>query len=535
MALFSELGLSESILSALEQMGFESATAIQEQAIPMALTGQDMIGQAQTGTGKTVAFSIPIVEKVNPRGGLQALILTPTRELCIQVAEEITKVGGNKGVRVLPVYGGQDILRQIRGLRNNPHVVVATPGRLMDHMNRKTVQFNNVSFVVLDEADEMLDMGFIEDIETILSACPSERQTLLFSATIKPGVQQLARRFMRDFTVVSVKAKDLTVPTIEQVYYEVPENHKLDVLTRLLDIQNPELAIVFGRTKRRVDELTKALQTRGYIADGLHGDLSQKQRDNVMDKFREGGLEILVATDVAARGIDVSGVTHVYNFDIPQDIDSYVHRIGRTGRAGKSGVASTFVTPREVEHLHQIEHVTKRKITKNSLPTLTEAKQSKQRVAMEQLRETINNAELGGFRILAEELLEDQDSISLVAAALRLLTKTTNEVPIQLTAEAPLRLRKPRSEGGRGGYNGNNRSRTQGDRTYGAGSRNRQGGGRSRSGSSSGGYGNYRKREEFQGGGSSEGRRSTSSWSGESRNRDRGSSSERYGDNRNRD
>lgn len=448
MATFSEMGLSPQVLKALEMMGFESATDIQSQAIPVSLSGQDVIGQAQTGTGKTVAFSVPVVERIHKEeGNIQAVILTPTRELCIQVAEEITKVGGVKGVRVVAIYGGQDINRQIRGLRNRPHVIVATPGRLMDHMNRKTLTLEHVSMAVLDEADEMLDMGFVEDIETILGACPSERQTLLFSATMKRGVSSLARKFMKDFVTVAVKASEVTVPTIEQEYYEVSENHKLDVLTRLLDIQNPELAIVFGRTKRRVDELTNALQTRGYAADGLHGDLSQKQRDTVMGKFREGGLEVLVATDVAARGLDVSGVTHVYNFDIPQDIDSYVHRIGRTGRAGKSGIASTFVTPREMDHLHQIERITRSRIMKRPLPTFSEAKQSKQRMAMEQLLTESQTEDLGSYRGFAEELLNQQDSMALVSAALKLLTKSTTEVPIQLTAEAPIRIRRPQNQG----------------------------------------------------------------------------------------
>lgn len=449
MASFETLQLSPEILKSIQEMGFESTTAIQAQAIPIALTGQDLIGQAQTGTGKTVAFSIPVVEAIDPRDQkLEALILTPTRELCIQVAEEIARVGAVKGVKVLAVYGGQDIQRQIRALRNKPNVIVSTPGRLMDHMNRKTVRLQDIKMVVLDEADEMLDMGFVEDIETILSACPSERQTLLFSATMKMGVQRIAKKFMRDFTVITVKQSEVTVPTIEQVYYEVSENHKLDALTRLLDIQNPELAIVFGRTKRRVDELTNALKTRGYLADGLHGDLSQRQRDSVMAKFREGELEVLVATDVAARGIDISGVTHVYNFDIPQDIDSYVHRIGRTGRAGKSGIAATFVTAREVPHLHQIERITKRKIQRLPLPTLAEAKLSKQRIAMEQLLDACQQDSLNGFKGLAEELLEQQDSLLLVSAAIKLLIKGTNEIPIKLTAEQPIRIKKPAYQSG---------------------------------------------------------------------------------------
>ncbi|BCJ87501.1 DEAD/DEAH box helicase [Effusibacillus dendaii] len=446
---FEDLHISEPVLRALSEAGFESATAIQAEAIPIAFAGRDMIGQAQTGSGKTVAFSIPMVEKVDTEHDtVQGLIITPTRELCIQVAEEIRKVGSYKGVRTLPVYGGQDIERQIKALKNRPHVIIATPGRLIDHLNRRTVRLRDVSMVVLDEADEMLDMGFIEDIEKILEQCPVDRQTLLFSATMKGAVKELAKKFMKDIKTVSVKAQEVTVPSIEQVYYEVPESKKLDALTRLLDIQNPELAIVFGRTKRRVDELMNALITRGYQADGLHGDLSQRQRDTVMRKFRDGAVEILVATDVAARGLDVSGVTHVYNFDIPQDVDSYVHRIGRTGRAGKSGIASTFVTPREIDHLHLIEKVTKRKIEKRPLPTIAEARIGKQRLAMEQLQNTISSEDLGGYKSLAEEMLEQHDSIQIVSAALKILTKETNEAPVKLTAERPVLRKRAKETGG---------------------------------------------------------------------------------------
>ncbi|MDQ0189735.1 DEAD/DEAH box helicase [Alicyclobacillus cycloheptanicus] len=458
--LFSDLALSEPVMQSLQDMGFESPTAIQAETIPVALTGRDIIGQAQTGTGKTVAFGIPLVEKVDvDDDAIQGLILTPTRELCIQVAEEISKLGSRKRVRVLSVYGGQDISRQIRALRNHPHVIVATPGRLIDHLQRRTVRLGSVKIAVLDEADEMLDMGFIEDIETILGQCPSERQTLLFSATVKPGVKTLSKKFMRDIQQIAVKAQEVTVPSIEQVYYEVHERQKLDALTRLLDIENPELAIVFGRTKRRVDELIGALQTRGYLADGLHGDMSQSQRDAVMRKFRDGGIEVLVATDVAARGLDVTGVTHVFNFDMPQDVDSYVHRIGRTGRAGMSGFAATFVTPREVDHLRLIERVTKRRLERRPLPTLTEARLGMQRVAMEQLTKAVSEDNLGGYKALAEELLDQYDSSMLVAAALKLLSKTNREIPITLTEEKPLRAKRASNFRGnsqrRGGFRGN--------------------------------------------------------------------------------
>lgn len=447
--MFAEMGLSQVTLSSLEDMGFELPTAVQEQTIPVALTGRDVIGQAQTGTGKTVAFGVPLVELTTAQNvALEGLVLTPTRELCIQVAEELSKIGKNKPVRVVSIYGGQDISRQIRGLRNRPQIVVATPGRLIDHIGRKTIDLSQVKMVVLDEADEMLDMGFIEDIEQILGQCPTDRQTLLFSATIKPGVKRLAGKFMRDAEHISVTAHEITVPSIAQVYYEVQEGHKLDVLTRLLDIQNPELSIVFGRTKRRVDELIGALQTRGYVADGLHGDMSQSQRDTVMRKFREGALDVLVATDVAARGLDVSGVTHVFNFDMPQDVDSYVHRIGRTGRAGSSGFAATFVNPREISHLHQVERTTNRKIEKRPIPTITEARLGMQRLAMEQITTAIETGDLGGFQTLAEELLNQYDSATLLSAALKVLSTSTREVPVTLTEEKPLRAGKARSWSG---------------------------------------------------------------------------------------
>lgn len=468
MTLFADLPLSRTVMQSLEKMGFEEATSIQAVAIPIALEGRDLIGQAQTGTGKTVAFSIPMVEKVDTKiDAVQGLILTPTRELCIQVAEEISKVGFHKRVRVLPIYGGQDIGRQLRSLRNRPQVIIATPGRLLDHINRKTVSLADVSLAVLDEADEMLDMGFIEDIESILRECPVERQTLLFSATMKPGVRHLAQKFMKNIEIVRASEQEVTVPSIEQVYYEVQERQKLDLLTRLLDIQNPDLAIVFGRTKRRVDELVGALQTRGYMADGLHGDLSQRQRDAVMAKFRDGALEVLVATDVAARGIDVTGVTHVFNFDMPQDVDSYVHRIGRTGRAGQTGLASTFVTPRETDHLHQVERVTKRKIEKRHMPSFADAREGKQRVAYEQIVEAVGAADdiSGSFKRMAEELLDEYDALIVVSAALKLLTKETVEVPIQLTEEKPLRAKRPPgSRPSGGGYGASGGPRRDGPR-----------------------------------------------------------------------
>ena len=437
---FKELGISDIIIRALSDMGFEEPTPIQEQAIPILLAGKDLVGQAQTGTGKTAAFGIPLLQNIKTdTGAIQGIILTPTRELAIQVAEEMNKLGQFSTSRTLPIYGGQDIYRQIKALQRRPQIIVATPGRLMDHMERRTIKLTDIKMVVLDEADEMLNMGFIEDIEKILGTMPESRQTLLFSATMPRQIQNLAQRFLKNPALISIKSKEVTVPLIEQHYMELQDRQKFDVLCRLLDIQSPELAIVFVRTKRRVDELSEALKKRGYVAEGIHGDLTQSKRDAVIRQFRESTIEILVATDVAARGLDVSGVTHVYNFDIPQDPESYVHRVGRTGRAGQTGLAMTFVIPRELEHLRSIERTTKRKIVRMPVPTLTEAIEGQQRLAVEKLLNQIEEGNLDQYRGRAEELLAGTDSVMLVSAALKLLTKEPDTTPIKITEEAPLR------------------------------------------------------------------------------------------------
>ncbi len=440
---FNEIGLSRPVLQSISNMGFEEPTPIQEQTIPEALTGRDLIGQAHTGTGKTAAFGIPLVEKIGVESDhIQALVLTPTRELAVQVAEELNKIGQFKGIRTLPIYGGQDINRQIRALSKRPHIIVGTPGRLMDHMRRKTLRLQQIKMVVLDEADEMLNMGFIEDIETILREVPSKRQTLLFSATIPKPIQVLAQQFMQDPAIIRIRSKEVTVPNTDQYYMEVQERQKFDVLCRLLDIQSPDLAIVFGRTKRRVDELSEALNKRGYSVEGIHGDLTQAKRDSVMRQFREGTIEVLVATDVAARGLDITGVTHVFNFDIPQDPESYVHRIGRTGRVGQAGQAITFVTPREIDHLRVIENMTNKRITRKPIPTLNEAVIGQQRLTMEKLLQVAENEDIRQYKGLAEELLEDIDSVVLLSAALKMLTKEPDVTPVHLTEEAPLRIKR---------------------------------------------------------------------------------------------
>lgn len=486
MKTFAEFGLEPKVLQAITELGFEESTPIQEKAIPVALTGSDMIGQAQTGTGKTAAFGIPLITKIDTtEDRVVALVMTPTRELAIQVAEEIGKLSRFKGIRSLPIYGGQDIGRQIRALKKRPQIIIGTPGRLLDHINRKTIRLDDVQTVVLDEADEMLDMGFMEDITSILSQVPDERQTMLFSATMPPNIQKLANTFLRNPQHVSVMPKQVSAPLIEQNYIEVPERMKFDALSRLLDMESPELAIVFGRTKRRVDELAEGLQKRGYSADGLHGDLSQNQRDAVMRKFRDGSIDVLVATDVAARGLDVSGVSHVINFDLPQDPESYVHRIGRTGRAGKEGSAWSFVTPREIDHLHFIERVTRHRISRKPVPSLAEAIEGKQRVVGERMLEVLEQGELNEYKALTIQLLEQYDSVQLLSAAFKLLTGDKKEVDVQLTPEDPIRAKRRRPD-----------VRTSGRRTSNPYNRDRNGNGRS---------GGYRDGERRREGGSGSG------------------------------
>lgn len=446
MTTFADFGLSKDVEKAVLNMGFEEPTPIQAQAIPIALRGKDMIGQAQTGTGKTTAFGVPLLEQINTDEGIQGLVLCPTRELAVQVAEELNRIGQVKGVRTLPIYGGQDIGRQIRALKNRPQVIAATPGRLIDHLDRKTIKLGTIKMVVLDEADEMLNMGFIEDIEKILSTVPDERQTLLFSATMPRRIQSLAERFMKEPELVKVKSKEMTVTNIEQHYVEVHEKQKFDVLCSLLDIQTPELAIIFGRTKKRVDEVVDGLIKRGYSAEGIHGDIPQAKRDQVIRRFKEQSIDIMVATDVAARGLDISGVSHVYNFDIPQDPESYVHRIGRTGRAGKKGIALTFVSPREIDHLRIIENVTKKKMDKMAVPSMQDVMVGNQQAAVNQLLEVIEGNEYHDYKRVAEKLLENHDSVSLLAAALKIVTKEPDSTPVKLTAVEPLRSRKPKGD-----------------------------------------------------------------------------------------
>ena len=421
---FDELGLDERVIRAITEMGFEEASPIQAQAIPVAMEGRDMIGQAQTGTGKTAAFGLPLLQKVDPKvKKLQAIVLLPTRELAIQVAEELRRFSKfMHGVKVLPIYGGQDIVKQIRSLKDGTQVMVGTPGRVMDHMRRKTIKVDNVKTVVLDEADEMLNMGFLEDMETILSQLPEDRQTMMFSATMPQAIADIAKKFQKDPVTVRVIKKELTVPKVTQYYYEVKPKNKVEVMSRLLDMYAPKLSIVFCNTKRQVDELVQELQGRGYFAEGLHGDLKQVQRDRVMDSFRNGRTEILVATDVAARGIDIGDVEAVFNYDIPQDDEYYVHRIGRTGRAGREGKAFSLVMGKEVYKLRDIQRYCKTKIIPQAIPSLNDITGIKVEKILDQVQEVLNDSDLSKMVNIIEKKLieEDYTSIDLAAALLKM-------------------------------------------------------------------------------------------------------------------
>ena len=426
---FDELNIDERILRAIEDMGFEDTSPIQTQAIPAVCEGIDVVGQAQTGTGKTAAYTIPMLMKIDPQiKKPQAIVLCPTRELAVQVAEEIRKLAKYMSdIKVLPVYGGQEIVRQIKSLKTGVQIIVGTPGRVMDHMRRKTVKFDNINMVILDEADEMLDMGFREDMETILTETPEDRQTVMFSATMPKAIMDIARNFQKDARIIKVVRKELTVSNIEQFYYEVRPKNKTEVLCRLIDIYNPRLSVVFCNTKRQVDELISELKGRGYFADGIHGDMKQQQRDRVMDDFRSGKVDILIATDVAARGIDVDDVDMVFNYDIPQDEEYYVHRIGRTGRAGRSGMALSFISGKEVYKLKDIERYCKTKILAKPVPSLDDVKNTKLDNMFDKIRQTIEEGGLTDMVNLVEEHVnqEEYTSMDMAAALLKMLIGDT--------------------------------------------------------------------------------------------------------------
>ncbi|MCM1048210.1 MAG: DEAD/DEAH box helicase [Clostridiales bacterium] len=417
---YRDSGIDERIIRAVEELGFENMTPIQQEAIPLFSSGKDVIGQAQTGTGKTAAFGIPILEKINPDNrGLQAIILCPTRELAMQAADELRKFSKYmSGIKVLAVYGGQDINKQIRGLKGGVQIVVGTPGRVMDHMRRHTLKLDKVHTVVLDEADEMLNMGFREDIETILKEVPEERQTGLFSATMPKPILDITKMYQKDAVFLKMTPKEITIPLIKQAYYQVPYKEKTEVISRLLDYYDPGRSLIFCNTKRMVDELTENLKGRGYAAEGLHGDLSQNQRDTVMNLFKNGHAAILIATDVAARGIDIDNVEAVFNYDIPEDIEYYVHRIGRTGRAGKTGRSFTLVTNRELYKLRDIERVCHTRIKERKIPSAADIMARKGEKILREAEEVIESQDLSrAIRLLEAKSSLGEYSILQYAAA----------------------------------------------------------------------------------------------------------------------
>lgn len=443
--LFSELGLSPELLKAVERMGFEQASPIQSEAIPPLLEGRDVIGQSQTGSGKTAAFGIPAVELADPANrSVQVLMLCPTRELASQVAEEIAKLATfKKGVRELPIFGGQSYDHQFRGLKAAPQIVIGTPGRLIDHINQGTLKLDQVKMVVLDEADRMLDMGFREDIEKILEAIPTERQTVLFSATVPPPIRKIIERYTNNPVTVRIEASAMNVPAIEQSYVEVDHRSKTEVLCRLLDLHDVQYGLIFGFTKIQVDSLTEALVARGYSADKLHGDMTQAMRDRTMKRFRERKIELLVATDVAARGLDVDDLEIVFNYELPHDAEDYVHRIGRTGRAGKSGKAISLVSGREFGRLQQIIRFTKAKIPRISVPRLEELEEKHANRLVESLHNTIQAGEFKRQDKLLEDLIEAGHAPGeIVSALMHLLAGESTRSPERIPEDDPRRSRE---------------------------------------------------------------------------------------------
>ena len=466
---FNEFNLSAELLAEIEKAGFVEASPIQEQTIPLALEGKDVIGQAQTGTGKTAAFGLPTLEKIRTEEAtIQALVIAPTRELAVQSQEELFRFGRSKGVKVRSVYGGSSIEKQIKALKSGAHIVVGTPGRLLDLIKRKSLKLQDIETLILDEADEMLNMGFLEDIEAIISRVPENRQTLLFSATMPDAIKRIGVQFMKEPEHVKIAAKELTTELVDQYYIRVKEQEKFDTMTRLMDVEQPELAIVFGRTKRRVDELTRGLKIRSFRAEGIHGDLDQNKRLRVLRDFKNGNLDVLVATDVAARGLDISGVTHVYNYDIPQDPESYVHRIGRTGRAGKSGQSITFVSPNEMGYLQIIENLTKKRMKGLKPATAEEAFQAKKQVALKKIeRDFADETIRGNFEKFAKDARKLAAEFSPEELAMYILSLTVQDpdsLPeVEIAREKPLPFKPSgngfggKGKGGRGARRGDDR------------------------------------------------------------------------------
>lgn len=418
---FKELNLKDSILRAIDDLGYVNPSQIQAESIPLALQGFDIIGQAQTGTGKTAAFGCSILNNMKKGDYISSIILTPTRELAIQIYEELNKLSKYEKVNVLPIYGGDSIAKQIKELKKGVDIVVGTPGRVMDLIRRKVLPLSNIQCFVLDEADEMLNMGFIEDIETIAKEIPIDRQTLLFSATMPDPIKKLAKNYMKkDYKIVNIKKVAMTATNVKQIYFEVDSKNKFEALCRVLDYDTPNAAIIFCKTKRGVDELVEKLQDKNFVVEGMHGDMTQIHRTKTLKRFKEGVLSYLVATDVAARGIDVDGITHVFNYDLTQDVESYVHRIGRTGRANKQGTAYSFITPKEFSMLRQIKKVTKGNLEKMTVPTVNDIIKKKQIAKEQEIEEVLHQNDYFNYTKTAIELCENYNPVEVVSALMKM-------------------------------------------------------------------------------------------------------------------
>jgi ATP-dependent RNA helicase DeaD len=452
---FTGLGLDDRMIKALSDLGYEEPTPIQREAIPPLLEGRDVIGQAATGTGKTAAFALPLIQRLasldKKHAQPAALILVPTRELASQVSEAVHRYGKSLGISVLPIYGGQSFTQQFRALQRGVDIIVATPGRALDHIRRETLQLGGLLTVILDEADEMFDMGFAEDIEAILAETPEELQTVLFSATLPPRIAAVAKRHQTNPVHIQVAreaSEKGTIPKVRQTVYMVQRAYKLSALGRVLDLENPSSAIVFCRTRTEVDQLTETLVARGYRAESLHGGMSQEQRERVMKRLRGGSADLVIATDVAARGLDIEQLSHVVNYDVPTDPDAYVHRIGRVGRAGREGVAITLVEPREHRMLRQFEHATKQKIEIAQVPTVADLRARRLDLTRAAVQETLHEGDLEHFRVVVESLAEESDLMSIALAAVKLAHQATvgdTEEPEEIPPP-----RQPRERSGRG-------------------------------------------------------------------------------------
>lgn len=509
---YEDAGIDSRILRAVKELGFEHMTPIQEQAIPLFMTGRDIIGQAQTGTGKTAAFGIPILQKINPENrSLQAVILCPTRELAMQAADELRKFAKYMdGIKVLPVYGGQEIYKQIKNLKTGVQIVVGTPGRVMDHMRRHTLKMDQVHTVVLDEADEMLNMGFREDIETILKEMPEKRQTGLFSATMPKPILDITKTYQKDAAYVKMTPKEVTIPLIKQAYYQVRKQDKEEVLCRLIDYYTPGRALIFCNTKRMVDELTEHLKGRGYEVEGLHGDLTQGQRDTVMNLFRSGKTNILIATDVAARGIDVSDVEAVYNFDVPDDIEYYVHRIGRTGRAGKTGRSFTLVVGREAYKIRDIERICHTTIKERKVPSAADITARKAEKILKEATAVIENEDIGrATEYILDAVALGQYSATQIAAAFMKM-KLGDEIE-DIRAEKFFFEKRPGRGGRDGAKNGRFGDRGRGGKGGRGGDRNGFGG---KDGERKGGKGGFGGKDDRNGRKNSAGGKNKRDWDG---------------------